>query len=86
MNNESSEILRMLNSQFNDIATNPDLELYPQHLQTQIDEVNEWVYDKINDGVYRCGFAKKQEPNDEVKCLSLNFGLSTFLFHGGLEM
>uniref|UniRef100_A0A7C9CZU2 Glutathione transferase n=2 Tax=Opuntia streptacantha TaxID=393608 RepID=A0A7C9CZU2_OPUST len=66
VNNESSEILRMLNSQFNDIATNPDLELYPQHLQTQIDEVNEWVYDKINDGVYRCGFAKKQEPYDEA--------------------
>ena len=69
MNNESSEILRMMNSQFNDIANNPDLDLYPQHLQAQIDEVNEWVYDRINDGVYKCGFAKKQEPYDEVKYL-----------------
>lgn len=66
VNNESSEILRMLNSQFNDIADNPDLDLYPQQLQAQIDEVNGWVYDGINDGVYRCGFAKKQEPYDEA--------------------
>uniref|UniRef100_A0A7C9DNE9 Glutathione transferase n=1 Tax=Opuntia streptacantha TaxID=393608 RepID=A0A7C9DNE9_OPUST len=66
VNNESSEILRMMNSQFNDIANNPDLDLYPQHLQAQIDEVNEWVYDRINDGVYKCGFAKKQEPYDEA--------------------
>lgn len=66
VNNESSEILRMLNSQFNDVANNPDLDLYPQPLQAQIDEVNGWVYDGINDGVYRCGFAKKQEPYDEA--------------------
>ncbi|KNA02974.1 hypothetical protein SOVF_213510 isoform A [Spinacia oleracea] len=66
VNNESSEIVRMLNSEFNDIAENRDLDLYPVHLQTQIDEINEWIYDKINNGVYRCGFATKQEPYDQA--------------------
>lgn len=66
VNNESSEIIRMLNSDFNDIAENAALDLYPQHLRTQIDEVNEWIYDRINNGVYKCGFAKKQEPYNEA--------------------
>lgn len=66
VSNESSEIIRMLNSEFNDIAENGDLDLYPHDLRTQIDEVNEWIYDRINNGVYRCGFATKQEPYDEA--------------------
>lgn len=66
MNNESSEIIHMLNSEFNDIAENAALDLYPAHLQNQIDEVNEWVYEAINNGVYRCGFAKKQGPYEEA--------------------
>ncbi|XP_021747354.1 uncharacterized protein LOC110713198 isoform X2 [Chenopodium quinoa] len=66
VSNESSEIIRMLNSEFNDVAENRNLDLYPHHLRTQIDEVNEWIYDKINNGVYRCGFATKQEPYDQV--------------------
>lgn len=66
VNNESSEIIRMFNTEFNDLAEKPDLDLYPAHLQTVIDEVNEWVYDSINNGVYKCGFAKKQGPYDEV--------------------
>ncbi|GAB2281145.1 hypothetical protein Dimus_015749 [Dionaea muscipula] len=66
VNNESSEIIRMFNSEFNDFATNPDLDLYPPHLRAEIDEINEWVYDGINNGVYRCGFAKKQGPYDEA--------------------
>lgn len=66
MNNESAEIIRMLNTEFNDIADNPTLDLYPPHLQTKIDEFNEWVYDTINNGVYKCGFAKKQGPYNEV--------------------
>ncbi|PIA37766.1 hypothetical protein AQUCO_03000355v1 [Aquilegia coerulea] len=66
VNNESSEIMRMLNTEFSDIAENPALDLYPAHLQAQIDEVNEWVYDGINNGVYKCGFAKKQEPYEEA--------------------
>ncbi|EPS71606.1 hypothetical protein M569_03151, partial [Genlisea aurea] len=62
VNNESSEIIRMLNSEFDGIAENPTLDLYPPHLQPQINEVNDWIYDGINNGVYQCGFAKKQEP------------------------
>ncbi|KAH0453103.1 hypothetical protein IEQ34_017427 [Dendrobium chrysotoxum] len=66
VNNESAEIIRMFNTEFNEIAENADLDLYPSHLQTVIDEVNEWVYETINNGVYRCGFAKKQGPYDEA--------------------
>ncbi|GFS41436.1 glutathione S-transferase family protein [Actinidia rufa] len=62
VNNESSELIRMFNTEFNDIAENRDLDLYPPHLQTQINETNEWIYDGINNGVYKCGFAKKQGP------------------------
>ncbi|KAH7838404.1 hypothetical protein Vadar_025940 [Vaccinium darrowii] len=64
--NESGEIIRMLNSEFNEIAENADLDLYPPHLQAQIDEVNEWICDRISSGVYKCGFAKQQAPCEEV--------------------
>lgn len=60
VNNESSEIIRMLNSEFNDFATNPGLDLYPEDLHTQIDATNEWVYDMLNNGVYKSGFATSQ--------------------------
>lgn len=66
MNNESEEIIRMFNAEFNLIAENAKVDLYPPHSQSQIDEVNGWVYDGINNGVYKCGFAKKQEPYNEV--------------------
>ncbi|CAI5468313.1 unnamed protein product [Closterium sp. Yama58-4] len=66
VNNESAEIVRMLNSEFNAIAKNPQVDLYPPHLRAAIDEVNEWVYPAINNGVYRCGFAKKQGPYEEA--------------------
>jgi glutathionyl-hydroquinone reductase len=50
VNNESSEIIRMFNTEFNAIvpASNAKLDLYPAHLRKKIDEVNEWVYDRIN--------------------------------------
>lgn len=54
MNNESSELVRILNSGFNNVAKNPDLDLYPEELRPQIDEVNAWVYSSINNGVYKC--------------------------------
>ncbi|KAL5578534.1 hypothetical protein UlMin_020233 [Ulmus minor] len=66
VSNESAEIIRMFNSEFNDIAGSPDLDLYPPHLQAKIDETNEWIYDGINNGVYKCGFARKQGHYDEA--------------------
>ena len=60
VNNESAEILRMFNSEFQSCATRPDLDLYPESKRKQIDEFNDWIYPFINNGVYRCGFATKQ--------------------------
>ena len=65
VNNESSEIIRILNSEFNDLAKNPSLDLYPQSLRKEIDSVNEWIYNDINNGVYKCGFATKQAAYEE---------------------
>lgn len=63
VNNESSEIIRMLNSEFQEFASEKGkaLDLYPEAQREAIDAVNEWVYPHINNGVYRCGFAKSQE-------------------------
>ena len=66
VSNESAEIIRMLNSEFNDFSSTPNLDLYPKDLRDKIDEVNEWVYPNINNGVYRCGFAKSQEAYDKA--------------------
>ena len=65
VSNESSEIIRMFNSAFDQIgATEGDY--YPQELQGQIDEVNAWIYDTINNGVYKAGFATTQTAYDEA--------------------
>lgn len=60
VNNESAEIIRMFNSEFQEIATNPALDLYPEDKREQIGELNDWIYRYINNGVYRCGFATTQ--------------------------
>lgn len=60
VNNESSEVLRMLNSEFNEFAERPDLDFYPAPLRDEIDALNEWIYPEINNGVYRAGFATSQ--------------------------
>ena len=65
VNNESSEIIRMLNSAFDQCGAKPG-DFYPQHLHEQIDEINGWVYDSVNNGVYRAGFATSQEAYDEA--------------------
>jgi putative glutathione S-transferase len=67
VNNESSEIIRMLNSEFNAFCKTPEqaaIDLYPEALRAQVDSLNEWIYPTINNGVYRAGFATKQEPYD----------------------
>jgi putative glutathione S-transferase len=69
VNNESSEIIRMLNTEFNDFSSSPEqasLDLYPPQLRAKIDELNEWIYKDINNGVYRAGFATEQEPYDKA--------------------
>jgi glutathionyl-hydroquinone reductase len=59
VNNESSEIIRMLNAEFAGIAGD-DTDYYPLPLRTEIDRINDLVYRTVNNGVYRCGFARSQ--------------------------
>ena len=53
VNNESSEIIRMLNTEFNDLLPDSfaNVDLYPEDLRAEIDEHNAWTYDNINNGV-----------------------------------
>ncbi len=66
INNESSEIIVILNSQFNEFSHKPNLELYPEELQETIDRWNEKIYHTVNNGVYRCGFAQTQEAYEKA--------------------
>ena len=65
VNNESSEIIRMLNSEFNEFGDS-ELDFYPSNLRDEIDRANLIVYDNINNGVYKCGFATTQEAYEEA--------------------
>lgn len=64
VNNESSEIIRMFNTEFNDFAKNPTLDLYPEDRRKEIDELNDFIYNGLNNGVYKAGFAMTQEAHD----------------------
>ncbi|MCW3041124.1 MAG: putative glutathione S-transferase with thioredoxin-like domain [Solirubrobacterales bacterium] len=66
VNNESSEIIEMLNAEFDAVAGRPDLDLYPQALRGEIDALNAQIYDTVNNGVYRSGFAATQEAYEEA--------------------
>lgn len=66
VNNESSEIIRMLGAAFDACARHPELDLTPAALRREIDEVNDWIYPAINNGVYRCGFARSQAAYDRA--------------------
>lgn len=61
VSNESSEIIEMLNSQFNPWATRAAIDLSPPTSLAAQDSVNEWIYHDINNGVYKAGFARSQE-------------------------
>ncbi|ESO87095.1 hypothetical protein LOTGIDRAFT_107347 [Lottia gigantea] len=64
VNNESSEIIRMFNSEFNQFCKTDaqrQLNFYSEELRPEIEKLNEWIYPQINNGVYRCGFARSQE-------------------------
>ncbi|CAJ2500780.1 Uu.00g036330.m01.CDS01 [Anthostomella pinea] len=72
VNNESSEIIRMLYTEFDAFvpeavreANKPVGGFYPEHLREDIDEMNDWVYHTVNNGVYKVGFAATQEAYDE---------------------
>ena len=65
VNNESSEIIRMFNSEFGALGAEPT-DFYPKHLRAEIDRINEQVYANVNNGVYRCGFARSQAAYDEA--------------------
>ncbi|WEJ57703.1 glutathione S-transferase family protein [Devosia sp. FJ2-5-3] len=65
VNNESADILRMLNSGFGDLARNAQ-DLYPEALRAEIDALNDYIYPKFNNGVYRAGFATTQIAYDEA--------------------
>ncbi|SMQ72026.1 putative glutathione S-transferase [Devosia lucknowensis] len=65
VSNESSEIIRMFNSAFDELTGNTD-DYYPADLREKIDPINARVYDDINNGVYKAGFATTQEAYDEA--------------------
>jgi putative glutathione S-transferase len=72
VNNESSEIIRMFYTEFDTFIperlrekTKGTASLYPEHLRAEIDAQNEWVYTKLNNGVYKTGFATTQAAYEE---------------------
>jgi putative glutathione S-transferase len=65
VSNESAEILRMLNSAFDEVGGN-GLDFYPEELRAEIDELNDVIYPNVNNGVYKAGFATTQDAYEEA--------------------
>ena len=65
VNNESSQIIRIFNSAFNNLTGNDD-DYYPENIRDQIDEINDDIYHNINNGVYKTGFATTKEAYEET--------------------
>ncbi|MEC5342751.1 glutathione S-transferase family protein [Brenneria populi] len=65
VSNESADIIRMFNGAFDPIGAKPG-DYYPLALHAEIDELNGWIYDKVNNGVYKAGFATSQSAYDEA--------------------
>ncbi len=66
VSNESSEIIRMFNSAFDDVGADASLDFYPEALRGEIDAVNARVYDTVNNGVYKSGFATTQGAYEDA--------------------
>ena len=66
VNNESSEIIRMLNREFDALARRKLADLYPEKLKKEIDWLNDRIYRTVNNGVYRAGFATAQDKYEEA--------------------
>ncbi|MEH6498561.1 MAG: glutathione S-transferase family protein [Pseudoalteromonas distincta] len=69
VNNESAEIIRLFNNGFNEL-TGDSQDFYPQALHEEIDQINKRVYDQINNGVYKSGFATTQQAYEKA-CIAL---------------
>ncbi len=65
VSNESSEIIRMFNTAFNDLGAVPG-DYYSDSMRAEIDEINNHIYDTVNNGVYKAGFATTQEAYEEA--------------------
>lgn len=65
VSNESPEIIRMFNSAFDGVGAKPG-DYYPVELRTQINDLNERIYESVNNGVYKCGFSTTQEAYEEA--------------------
>jgi glutathionyl-hydroquinone reductase len=65
VNNESAEIIRMFNAAFNEFG-DASLDFYPEALRAEIDAINDTVYENVNNGVYKAGFAPSQEAYEEA--------------------
>lgn len=66
VNNESADLIVLLNSAWNAVADRPELDLYPDALRDRIEDWNERIYTTVNNGVYRCGFAQTQAAYDQA--------------------
>jgi putative glutathione S-transferase len=66
LNNESADIVVMLNEAFDAVAAHPELDYYPSSLRESIDALNDEVYERVNNGVYRAGFASSQTAYEEA--------------------
>ena len=66
VSNESSEIIRMFNSAFDDVGGDRSVDLYPHALRHEINALNAAVYDNVNNGVYKAGFARTQTAYDSA--------------------
>ncbi|KAF2205460.1 hypothetical protein GQ43DRAFT_428056 [Delitschia confertaspora ATCC 74209] len=82
VNNESSEIIRMFYNVFDDLLDEKyrKVDLYPETLRKEIDELNEWVYNDVNNGVYKSGFATTQEAYEKA-CTQLFASLDRLESH-----
>lgn len=66
VNNESAQIIRMLNYAFDELPETAVTDYYPEALRKEIDELNEQIYTNVNNGVYLCGFAQSQEAYEKA--------------------
>lgn len=74
VNNDSGEIMEMLNSEFDSLRQDESCpDLYPTELQSQIDDLNNFISGTVNIGVYKCAFSKSQASNVHTTLTCLQF-------------